>query len=240
MKQYGYALRMGVVWALLCGPAFAQGDIWSDVKDIDVRQLASDLYNMGLKDAALRVIANYRESPQRSAVTKTPASAAPSAVVAEPAAVPAEVAPALAPASASSLAKPQLADPVSATPPASATTLVLTPPPSVAPVEPAVYDGLWNPPEIRGVELLRDTGARIQLEQFVFNKTNVASEAELQKLLADLVGKELDHDKLLGATTRINNFYKSRGFLARAVLPAQSLEHGVAKIVVLESRPKFK
>jgi hemolysin activation/secretion protein len=90
------------------------------------------------------------------------------------------------------------------------------------------------------VELLRDTGARIQLEQFVFNKTNVASEAELQKLLADLVGKELDHDKLLGATTRINNFYKSKGYLARAVLPAQSLEHGVAKIVVLESRPKFK
>lgn len=96
---------------------------------------------------------------------------------------------------------------------------------------------IWSTPDLRGVELLEDTGARIQVRKFELNRTALIPEDELQTLLSNLVGQELDFSQLRSAASRITEHYRSKGFVARAVLPVQTLDFGLVKIVVLESRP---
>jgi hypothetical protein len=219
------ALQWCMVLALASTAALAQNDGMSDVKDPEVRALVTELYNMGLKDAALRVLSNYRFGPRpapgTTAITTTP----------KPNVAPVPPKPEAA-SDNSAVSKTADAAPTVSAAPVAAPVAAVAPP-----VPKPVRQPRWETPDMRGVELLADTGARIEVRKFVFNKTNLVPEDELQGVLAHLIGQELDHAKLLGAALKVNEYYRSKGYLARAVLPEQPLDFGIVKVVVLETRP---
>lgn len=67
--------------------------------------------------------------------------------------------------------------------------------------------------------------------------TELVPESELQSLIADAIGRDLDFDALQQLAQRITNHLKSRGwFLARAYLPAQDITSGTIEIALLAGR----
>ena len=79
------------------------------------------------------------------------------------------------------------------------------------------------------------SGVKFQVTTFRFSKNKAFSSEELAGLLADLVGKELTLADLDNAAARISRYYRQHGyFVARAYLPAQTIEGGVVEISVLE------
>ncbi len=60
-------------------------------------------------------------------------------------------------------------------------------------------------------------------------------DAEWQKLLADLNGRELSFTDLRRAADRVTRRYRADGWFARAYLPEQSLRNGVLTIAVIEA-----
>ena len=67
--------------------------------------------------------------------------------------------------------------------------------------------------------------------------TDLVPEAELQALVADALGKELDFPALQQLADRVTDFLKSRGwFLARAYLPRQDVTEGNIEIAILAGR----
>jgi hemolysin activation/secretion protein len=61
------------------------------------------------------------------------------------------------------------------------------------------------------------------------------SEAQLQAVVQDLVGREVDFFELRRAADRIAQHYQKDGWFARAYLPEQSLSSGAVTIAVLEA-----
>lgn len=60
---------------------------------------------------------------------------------------------------------------------------------------------------------------------------------ELQALLQDMIGKEVNFADLDGMAARISGYYRARGYLvARAYLPAQDIRGGAIEIAVVEGR----
>jgi hypothetical protein len=205
MKRCLPLLCIGMILAMLPGWALAEMEGLSEVKDAQVRALAGNLFDMGLKDAALRVLANYRAGG--GAMMSTVPAALPSVPL-----------------------------PIVIQPP---TPLPQTPAALPSPPDPTPPVS-WEEPELRAVQLLEDTGAHVQVRQFVFNRTQLIPEDVLQGLLADLVGKELNVPKLKTAALRITEHYRAKGHVAKAVLPEQSLEFGLVRIYVLEGRPRLR
>ena len=65
----------------------------------------------------------------------------------------------------------------------------------------------------------------------------VASEAELQSVVAEAVGKTLDWDGLQGVVSKVRAYLKSKGwFLAGAYLPEQDLGNGIVTIAIIPGK----
>jgi len=81
-------------------------------------------------------------------------------------------------------------------------------------------------------------GLKVLIKRVRFTgATHLASEAELQAVVADTVGRELDFAGLEQLATRVTGFLKGKGhFLARAYLPRQDMTDGVLEIALLEGR----
>ena len=61
--------------------------------------------------------------------------------------------------------------------------------------------------------------------------------ATLHKLVADIEGQSVTLTQLNQAITRITNFYHDKGYpLARAIIPAQTIQDGVVRIEIVEAR----
>lgn len=81
------------------------------------------------------------------------------------------------------------------------------------------------------------SGVRLPVKAFVIEGNQVFSDQELQALLDDLRGQELDLGGLRDAAQRITAHYQQQGYLlARAFLPAQEIDGGVVRIEVMEGR----
>lgn len=81
------------------------------------------------------------------------------------------------------------------------------------------------------------SGVRLRVKAFVIEGNQVFSDQDLQPLLDDLRGQELDLGGLRGAAQRITAHYQQQGYLlARAFLPAQEVDGGVVRIEVMEGR----
>lgn len=79
--------------------------------------------------------------------------------------------------------------------------------------------------------------ARIAVRAFSITGATSFSDAELTSLLAEWTGRELSLAELQAAAARITRFYRERGFpVARAYVPAQTLDGGTVEIAVLEGR----
>lgn len=98
-----------------------------------------------------------------------------------------------------------------------------------------------QPAPLQRPEAAADAGKKDQVQALV-NSVAITGNAEiatadLQPLVADLVGKEQSLSQLDAAARRITAYYRSRGFaVARAYLPAQDITNGAVTISVIEGR----
>lgn len=83
---------------------------------------------------------------------------------------------------------------------------------------------------------LPDTGERITVRGIVFTGyEGLASEGELQALVADAVGRDLSFSELRGLADRVTRHLKDKGwFLARAYLPMQDVTAGIVEVAVIQ------
>jgi len=80
-------------------------------------------------------------------------------------------------------------------------------------------------------------GPTVRLQGLRFQGNSAFSQAQLQALLADAVGRELSFADLNRLAERVTRRYREAGYLvARAYLPAQELKDGQLDIAVLEGR----
>src|SRR5439155_21316156 len=78
---------------------------------------------------------------------------------------------------------------------------------------------------------------RVKVQQFSFTGNTLYSEAQLQPLVEEFIGKELDFEGLNEAATNVRAFYRARGyFLAQAYLPQQAIRNGRVEIGIIEGR----
>ena len=85
--------------------------------------------------------------------------------------------------------------------------------------------------------LVAPGGTQVQLVAVRFTGNTMFSEAQLQREVADAVGKTHDLASLYALAERITAHYRSSGFaFAKAIVPAQGLSQGVLTIQVLEGR----
>ena len=78
---------------------------------------------------------------------------------------------------------------------------------------------------------------RVKVQQFSFSGNTLYSEAQLQPLVEEFIGKELDFEGLNEAATKVRAFYRARGyFLAQAYLPQQAIRSGSVEIGIIEGR----
>ena len=86
-------------------------------------------------------------------------------------------------------------------------------------------------------EAAGDSSQSIQVTRFVIEGAKLLPTAQLEALLADLVGQQLNLAGLRKAAARITRAYREQGyFLARAYLPAQDIENGVVHIAIFEGQ----
>lgn len=79
--------------------------------------------------------------------------------------------------------------------------------------------------------------ARIDVKAIHVSGSSAFAAAELEALVADLVGSEHTLTELVAGAARITAWYRERGYLvARAYLPAQEIKNGVVVINVQEGR----
>lgn len=84
-----------------------------------------------------------------------------------------------------------------------------------------------------------DHGDKVQagIKQIRFKGAVSLPESELQALVSDALGRNLDFNQLQELTQRVSRHYRERGFLlARALLPEQTITDGVLLIEVQEGR----
>jgi hemolysin activation/secretion protein len=94
---------------------------------------------------------------------------------------------------------------------------------------------LQMPPAEQRPALRDEGGIQVTPRAFRITGNSVFSEAELQALLADLIGHETGFAGLRDAAERITRHYRRHGYLlARAWLPTQKLAAGIVEISVLE------
>ncbi|GLI38216.1 BamA/TamA family outer membrane protein [Geobacter hydrogenophilus] len=85
---------------------------------------------------------------------------------------------------------------------------------------------------------LADSGVRVAVKGFTFSDIGgLATESELQSLVADAVGKSLSFGELQGLAAKVTAYLKGKGwFLAKAYLPKQDVTGGIIEIAVIQGK----
>lgn len=78
--------------------------------------------------------------------------------------------------------------------------------------------------------------ARLRVAGFRIEGATLIEPARLEAELADLTGQELTLAELQAAAQRIAALYRREGYLARVLLPQQSIRDGVVSLQVIEGR----
>lgn len=101
---------------------------------------------------------------------------------------------------------------------------------------PKEADVLPRPPEPKPA-LPVQPQLRVTVKRFVFTGNTVYSEAFLQPIVQEYLGRPLSFDDLVEAATAVRAYYRERGyFLAQAYLPEQTIREGVVEIGIIEGR----
>jgi hemolysin activation/secretion protein len=103
------------------------------------------------------------------------------------------------------------------------------PPPADADVRP-------KPPEPRPALPVSPT-LKVQVTRFTFSGNTLFTDEQLEQVVQEFIGKELDFEALTDAATKVRAYHRERGyFLAQAYLPQQAIRNGVVEIAVIEGR----
>lgn len=95
---------------------------------------------------------------------------------------------------------------------------------------------LPKPPEPKPV-LPASPQLHVTVQKFTFTGNTLYSDAQLEPVVEEFIGKDLDFEGLNDAATKIRAYYRSRGyFLAQAYLPQQAIRNGSVEIGVIEGR----
>lgn len=81
-----------------------------------------------------------------------------------------------------------------------------------------------------------DLAIRVRVNAFRIKGATLVPETELLDLLRDLTGRELSLAQIKLAPVRLAEHYREKGFMAKAMLPPQTIEDGIVDIVVIEAR----
>ena len=101
---------------------------------------------------------------------------------------------------------------------------------------PREADVLPRPPEPKPA-LPVQPQLRVTVKRFAFTGHTVYSEAFLQPIVEEYLGRPLSFDDLIEAATAVRAYYRERGyFLAQAYLPEQTIRDGVVEIGIIEGR----
>jgi hemolysin activation/secretion protein len=101
---------------------------------------------------------------------------------------------------------------------------------------PREADVLPTPPEPKPA-LPVQPALRVKVASFTFTGNTVYSDAFLQEVVREYVGRELTFDDLNEAATAVRAYYRERGyFLAQTYLPEQTIRGGQVEIGVIEGR----
>lgn len=80
-------------------------------------------------------------------------------------------------------------------------------------------------------------GMKFRLESLEIEGNTVISTEALQALVQPEIGREVDLGSLRAIVNRISEFYRSKGYLfARALVPAQDIQRGVVKLLIVEGK----
>lgn len=78
---------------------------------------------------------------------------------------------------------------------------------------------------------------RVTVQSFTFAGNTLFSDTELEPVVEEFLGKNLDFEGLNEAATKVRAYYRTRGyFLAQAYLPQQAIRNGVVQIGIIEGR----
>jgi len=81
----------------------------------------------------------------------------------------------------------------------------------------------------------RPAGPTLMVAGFLFEGNTLLSEEELSIALAGFVNRRVDFGRLQGATAVVVEAYRSKGWLANAVLPPQGIEKGMVTMRITEA-----
>lgn len=80
-----------------------------------------------------------------------------------------------------------------------------------------------------------DIPGTIIVQKFEFIESTVFSEAELNKVTAEFIGKPVTFAQLLQAANKVTELYASKGYITSgAYIPSQETQSGIIKIQILE------
>ena len=101
---------------------------------------------------------------------------------------------------------------------------------------PAADEVLPRPPEPKPA-LPASPQLRVHVQGFTFTGNTLYSEAQLEPLVEEFLGRQLDFEGLNDAATKVRTFYRTHGyFLAQAYLPQQAIRNGIVQIGIIEGR----
>ena len=103
-------------------------------------------------------------------------------------------------------------------------------------IAPPLAPKLAPPPPVREEPTLPPTNPdlKIHVEDFEI-ESHLFPQEVLKGLIQDSIGKDLTFAELQELARKIGDYYRDHNYLARAVLPRQTIKNGIIRIVVLES-----
>ncbi len=80
----------------------------------------------------------------------------------------------------------------------------------------------------------KDVGIKILVSSFQLSGNTLILNDELQTVIFSYIGQRLSFSELQNVVRDISNYYRTKGFMARAFLPPQEITNGEIEIVILE------
>lgn len=77
---------------------------------------------------------------------------------------------------------------------------------------------------------------KVYVKAFKINGNTVVATSELENVLSVYLGKTLTFDELQDATRAIVEYYRTKGYSARAFLPPQEIQDGIVEIMIIEGK----
>ena len=81
-----------------------------------------------------------------------------------------------------------------------------------------------------------DKAVRLNVKSFIVEGVNKLPETEVQKVLAQWVGRSVDFNDLQDACNAVVQLYRSKGMTVQAILPPQEIADGIVRIRVTEAK----